>query len=427
MGMRSSQRFDSRSGSRLDALLKRFYPIPGFTKWFVIACGIGLLAGIGSAALLWALEWATDWREAYQGWPIVLLPMGGLLSGWMYHRYGQSVEAGNNLLLEEIHNPKSTIPLRMAPMVLAGTTLSHLLGASVGREGTALQIAASLVDQLTHVVKFQPRDRRTLLMAALSAGFASVFGTPLAGTVFGLEVLSIGTISHQALFPCLIAAIVGDRFTLLLGLKHTHYPHAESLAITPVTLLSAMVAGAIFGLTAMAFAKLTHTLSQSFKTRIANPVLRPAIGGFIVAGIMVAIESLFHTTKYMGLGIPTLVNAFETPLPPWDFATKLGLTALSLGAGFKGGEVTPLFFMGATLGNALSGVLPLSMPLLAGMGFVAVFGGAANTPIAATLMGIELFGAESGVYMAIACVMSYLFSGQTGIYRSQRLGTRKYD
>jgi H+/Cl- antiporter ClcA len=400
-------------------------PIFKMMGWFSIACGIGLLAGIGSATLLRALEWATDWRDAYGGWPIVLLPMGGLLSGWMYHRYGQSVEAGNNLLLEEIHDPKSTIPLRMAPMILAGTTLSHLLGASVGREGTALQIAASLADQLTHVVKFQPSDRRTLLIAALSAGFASVFGTPLAGTVFGLEVLSVGTISHQALFPCLIAAIVGDRFTLWLGLKHTLYPHVPRLAITPTTILSATVAGIVFGLTAMAFAKLTHAVSQGFKTRIANPVLRPAIGGLIVAGIMVAIESMFHTTKYMGLGIPTLVNAFETPLPLWDFATKLGLTALSLGSGFKGGEVTPLFFMGATLGNALSGVLPLSMPLLAGMGFVAVFGAAANTPIAATLMGIELFGAESGVYMAIACVMSYLCAGQTGIYRSQRLGSKK--
>jgi H+/Cl- antiporter ClcA len=406
-------------------MLKPFYPIPKFTQWFAIACGIGIVAGIGSGALLLALEWATDWRESQNGWPIVLLPMGGLLSGWIYHCYGQSVEAGNNLILEEIHDPKSRIPLRMAPMVLAGTTLSHLLGASVGREGTALQIAASLADQFTHVIKFQPIDRSILLIAALSAGFASVFGTPLAGTVFGLEVLSIGTISHQALFPCLIAAIVGDRFTLLLGLKHTLYPHAESLAITPITLLSAMVAGAVFGLTARAFAKLTHAISQSFKTRIANPVLRPAIGGFLVAGIMVSIESMFHTTKYMGLGIPTLVNAFQTPLPLWDFATKLGLTALTLGAGFKGGEVTPLFFIGATLGNALSEVLPLSMPLLAGMGFVAVFGGAANTPIAATLMGIELFGVESGVYVAIACVMSYLFSGQRGIYRAQRIGSSK--
>ncbi len=422
--MRSPRRFDSLL---IAPWLEPLLAIPKLSRWFTIACLIGGLAGVGSAVLLLALEWATDWRDSQGGWPIVLLPIGGLFSGWMYHRYGQSVEAGNNLLLEEIHNPKSTIPLRMAPMVLVGTTLTHLLGGSAGREGTALQIAASLADQLTHVVKFQARDRRTLLMAALSAGFASVFGTPLAGTVFGLEVLSIGTINHQALFPCLMAAIIGDRVILLLGLKHTIYPHASSLEITPITVLSAMVAGAVFGLTAMVFAKLTHTISQSFKTRIANPVLRPAIGGLIIAVIMASISLVQNPNQYMGLGIPTIVNAFKTPLPIGNFATKLGLTALTLGAGFKGGEVTPLFFIGATLGNSLSGALPLSMPLLAGMGFVAVFGGAANTPIAATLMGIELFGVESGVFMAIACVMSYLFSGQSGIYRTQRMDSSKHD
>jgi H+/Cl- antiporter ClcA len=172
----------------------------------------------------------------------------------------------------------------------------------------------------------------------------------------------------------------------------------------------------------MVFVKLTHKINQLFKTHISYAPLRPAVGGFIVALIVFAIGS----TKYIGLGIPTIVNAFQIPLNPRDFVAKIGLTALTLGSGFKGGEVTPLFFIGATLGNVLSSILPLSMPLLAGMGFVAVFGGAANTPIAAILMGIELFGAESGVFMAIACVMSYLFSGHGGIYSAQRIGVRKY-
>ena len=172
----------------------------------------------------------------------------------------------------------------------------------------------------------------------------------------------------------------------------------------------------------MVFAKTTHKISHLFKSKISYPPLRPAIGGVIVAVIVWAIGS----TKYIGLGIPTIVNAFEMQLPPWDFAAKIGLTALTLGAGFKGGEVTPLFFIGATLGNALSLILPLSAPLLAGMGFVAVFGGAANTPIAATLMGIELFGIESGVFIAIACVVSYLSSGHTGIYSAQHIGSGKY-
>ena len=397
------------------------------SQWFGLACIVGVLAGVGSGALLAALEWATARREFY-GWrPIALLPIGGLISGWVYQRYGQGVESGNNLLLEEIHDPKSTIPLRMAPMVLAGTTLTHLVGGSAGREGTALQIAASLADQLNHVVPFQPSDRRILLMAGLSSGFGSVFGTPLAGTIFGLEVLSIGTIHHRALFPCLIAAIVGDRVTLLLGLHHTAYPHLSGVLLTPTRLLAAMVAGSIFGLMAMIFARLTHSIGQYFKAKIANGALRPAIGGLIVALLFGAIGLVQDSTRYMGLGIPTIVNAFEQPLLPWDFAIKTGLTALTLGSGFKGGEVTPLFFIGATLGNALAYGLPLPLPLLAGMGFVAVFGGAANTPIAAMVMGIELFGVESGIYIAIACVMSYLFSGHHGIYRAQRTTTRKHD
>jgi H+/Cl- antiporter ClcA len=184
--------------------VESFIALPRLSKWFGVSCCVGVLAGISSAALLMSLTWATELREAH-GWvPIAFLPVGGFITGWLYQHYGQSIEAGNNLLLEEIHEASNTIPLGMAPMVLFGTVLTHLLGGSAGREGTALQMAASLADQLNHIVKFKPDDRRILLMAGLSGGFASVFGTPLAGTVFGLEVLAIGTIRHTALFPLLL-------------------------------------------------------------------------------------------------------------------------------------------------------------------------------------------------------------------------------
>ena len=398
-------------------LTKCFKAVVSLCQWFFLACCVGAIAGVGSAVLLTALNGATGWREAHR-WAIALLPLAGWVSGWIYDRWGKSVEAGNNLLLEEIHHPTAVIPLRMAPLILLGTTLTHLFGGSAGREGTALQIAASLADSLTRVFRLNSSDRQILLMASLSGGVASVFGTPLAGTIFGLEVLTIGRIHHGALFPCLMAAMVGDRVTVSLGLHHTVYRHAASIPVlTPVTLMSAIAAGIMFGWTAMAFVTLTHHITGFFKSRIVYAPERTAIGGLIVAGIMMTIG----TTTYSGLGIATIVRAFEEPLPPWDFVGKLGLTALTIGSGFKGGEVTPLFFIGATLGNALSSVLALPLPLLVGMGFVAVFAGAANTPIAATLMGIELFGAESGVFMAIACVMSYLCSGQAGIYRSQRI------
>jgi H+/Cl- antiporter ClcA len=409
--------------------LKQNQAIPDLGKWLAIGCTIGLLAGTSSAVLLAALEWATGWRESHR-WILWLLPLGGLLSGLIYDYFGKSVEAGNNLLLEEIHNPQTVLPLRMVPLILLGTTIAHLCGASVGREGTAVQMGAALADalsqrlrqRLTQIWQWDGVERRIVLMAGISGGFASVFGTPLAGMLFGLEVLAFGKFRYEGLFPCLIAAIVGDRVTLAWGLHHQVYQIPLVPTLTIWGLLAAIVAGAIFGLTAMLFSTLTHQISAYFKAKISYPPLRPFIGGILVA---IAIQAV-GTTKYIGLGIPTIVSAFQTQLPPWDFAAKIGFTALSLGAGFKGGEVTPLFYIGATLGNALSPLLALPAPLLAGMGFVAVFAGAANTPLASTIMAIELFGSPVGIYAGIACVVSYLCSGHAGIYRAQRVGLSKY-
>jgi H+/Cl- antiporter ClcA len=401
--------------------LKQAQAIPNLIEWLTIGCTIGMLTGTSSAALLVALEWATGWRESHP-WMLLLLPCGGLLSGLIYYYSGKSVEAGNNLLLEEIHNPQTVLPLRMAPLILLGTTIAHLCGASVGREGTAVQMGATLADRLAQIWRWNGVERRIVLMAGISGGFASVFGTPLAGMLFGLEVLSFGKFRYEGLFPCLIAAVVGDRVTLTWGLHHQVYQIPIVPTLTIWGLLATIAAGAIFGLTARLFSTLTHQISAYFKAKISYPPLRPFIGGILVAILIQAVG----TTKYIGLGIPTIVSAFDTKLPPWDFAAKIGFTALSLGSGFKGGEVTPLFYIGATLGNALSPLLALPAPLLAGMGFVAVFAGAANTPLASTLMAIELFGSPVASYAAIACVVSYLCSGHAGIYRAQRVGLSKY-
>ena len=390
-------------------------------RWIPVASAAGIMGGSASALLLVSLTFATAVREAHP-WMILLLAPVGLAVGYLYKYLGSSVEAGNNLILEEVHDPKTTIQLRMTPLILLGTFLSHLFGASVGREGTAIQTGASLADQLTRPLKLMPRDRRILLMAGISAGFGSVFGTPLAGAVFGIEVLAFGRVSYDAIGPCLIAAFVGDLVTKAWGVQHTVYRVAEVPALHLGGLLSAMAAGVCFGLTAMAFAKLTHAISHQARHWIPSAPWRPFAGGAIVS----AAVFLLHTTKYIGLGIPTIVASFQTKLPPWDFAGKFLFTALSIGTGFKGGEVTPLFYMGSTLGNALSHLLPLPPSLLAGMGFVAVFAGAANTPIASTLMAVELFGAEAGAYAGIACVISYLFSGHSGIYRAQRVGRSKH-
>jgi H+/Cl- antiporter ClcA len=253
-----------------------------------------------------------------------------------------------------------------------------------------------------------------------------VFGTPLAGAVFGLEVLAIGRLRYDALLACLVAALAGDQVCLLwshpLGIHHTHYVVQSVPALALWPLAAVAIAGALFGLAGKLFADCTHALSGWMKRRVAYGPLRPLLGGCVVAAAVFVLDA----DRYIGLGIPTIQAAFAQPLAPWDFAGKMVFTVASLGTGFKGGEVTPLFYIGATLGNALAPLLHLPFSLLAGVGFVAVFAGAANTPIASTLMAMELFGAETGVYAAVGCVLAYLFSGHTGIYRAQRIGQGKH-
>jgi H+/Cl- antiporter ClcA/PII-like signaling protein len=390
-------------------------------RWVPICALVGILAGSASALLLVSLSFATSVREAHK-WLILLLAPAGWIIGLLYKHLGRSVEAGNNLILEETHDPRGVIPLRMTPLILLGTFVTHLFGGSAGREGTAIQTGASLADQLTRPLRLGPRDRRILLMAGISAGFGSVFGTPLAGAVFGIEVLAIGKLSYDAIAPCFLASFVGDLVVHAWGVKHTLYPVSFVPALSVGGLLSATVAGVAFGVAAMAFAKTTHTVSHLARRLISRSELRPVAGGLLVTAAVFALG----TTKYIGLGIPTIVASFKSVVAPWDFIGKFLFTAVTLGTGFKGGEVTPLFYIGSTLGNALSRILPLPPSLLAGMGFVGVFAGAANTPIASTLMAVELFGPEAGAYAAIASVISYLCSGHSGIYQAQRVGRSKH-
>jgi len=385
--------------------------------WLLLATLVGFLSGSASAIFLIFLDLATASREG-NPWLITVLPLAGIGIGYVYYQYGANSSKGNNLLLEALYANPTRIPLRMTPLVLFGTIFTHLFGGSAGREGTAVQMGGSLADQLTRWLPLHKRHRRILIICGVSGGFASVFGTPLAGAIFSLEWMLVRKFRWQSIFPAFVAALVADLVCQeLWGVGHIFYARPEMPGYSLSSLAWVIPAGIAFGLAARLFAEFGHAVSILFQRTISYPPLRPMIGGIAVALLVYFSAS----ATYIGLGIPRIVEAFETPLPWYDWLAKTGMTGLTLGSGFKGGEVTPLFFVGATLGNALSGWIPLSLSLLAAMGFVGVFSGATNTPMACTVMGMEIFGYESGIFVGLACFIAYFFSGRGSIYASQNL------
>ena len=390
-------------------------------KWILICVLIGVLSGSASAFFLVSLEWVTQFR-IHHDWIIWLLPFGGLIVGYTYYFWGESVVKGNNLLLEEYENPKKVIPFKMAPLVLLGTLITHLFGGSAGREGTAVQMGGAIADQFTKFFKLDNSERKILIILGISAGFASVFGTPLAGAIFALEVLYFSKINIKSIILSFLVAYAAYFTVEFWPVKHTHYSIPDIPEINLHNIVYTCIVGVLSGFAALLFSRSTHFWGSLFSKNVKYPPLRPFIGGIILA---IAIAG-FGFTKFSGLGVPVIVDSFSNVNPWYDFLLKIVFTGFTLGSGFKGGEVTPLFFIGATLGSALSVIIPMPIALLAGIGFVAVFSGATHTPIACTIMGMELFGIQPGIFITIACTIAYFSSGSIGIYKSQIVKGAKY-
>lgn len=392
-----------------------------FFKFFFLSLLVGVFAGVTSSVFLYLLKLATNFR--LQNLHIIwLLPIAGLVIGVIYHIYGREASKGNNLILEEIHDPKKVLPLIMAPLVLIGTLLTHLFGGSAGREGTAVQMSASIADNLGKYFKVSKNERRILLMAGAGAGFGSAIGAPLAGVIFGMEVIYIGRLKLNSWPQCLVASFTGFYTSILLKAPHTQYPTIEIPNIDFKLLFSIVIAGICFGLTALIFSRFTHYIEHISKKIITTPYLIPFIFGIIII-ICYYFEGSY---KYAGLGIEFIqeslikISSFKDPL------LKTFYTSLTVGSGFKGGEFIPLVFIGATLGSALGIILPASFSVLSALGFASVFAGASNTPLACAIMAAELFGWRIFPLSLIACYLSYYSSGHSGIYRSQIIHRKKY-
>jgi H+/Cl- antiporter ClcA len=416
----------------------QFLTLRHLIRWTFITVPIAFVIGCVIALFLLLLNLAIDYRFAHQ-WVLYFLPLAGIAIYFSYKWWGGRAGGGNNLIMDEIHNPGGGVPKAMAPLILITTVVTQLFGGSVGREGTAVQIGGSISQAFSKWFKLNTEDNRVILTAGIAAGFGAVFGTPLTGAIFAMEVLTIGRIQYTALIPCLVAAIVGDVTVLTWHIHHETYhiaivPQGSNilsvyLPLDIGLLAKVIVASIAFGLTSYLFAEAVHGIKTVFDRLVARKWLIPFLGGLIVIGLTLIIGK----PDYLGLGVKapypgavTISSSFaEGGAHPMSWLWKTIYTSLTLGTGFKGGEVTPLFYIGSTLGNTLSTLMNAPVSLFAALGFIAVFAGATNTPLASTIMGIELFGSEYALFFAVACFTAYLFSGESGIYSAQRIAVPK--
>lgn len=383
----------------------------------VLGVVVGVVGGGVAYAFLRTLNWANTSRINH-GDLIYFLPVAGLVIGLMYHHFGERVANGSNLVLEEIHVPGAGVPRRMAPMVFAATAISHLFGASTGREGAGIQITASIADTIAKPFSPSPETRKLLLITAISAAFGGLFGVPIGGMVFALEVQENGRIRYEAMLPALLAGLVGFQIVESLNIRHlitgTLVPVDLSLALS----WKLVVLSTVSSILAIAFIQLTHTVHRAARSLITWQPLRPAVGGCIVL-LLVLISG---TREYLGLSTHLAEGAFAgaVGIAVGAFAWKLVFTSVSLGTGFIGGEMVPLFIVGALAGAQTGRLLGASIPLFAAIGMMATFAAASNTPLACIVIGIELFGIGAILPLAFVCVLAYAISGRRGIYHAQK-------
>ena len=383
-------------------------------KLILISILIGGISGLFIGIFLIFLEKAVDINLKHK-FLVFILPLSGMLMTFLYSKYGGNSQKGNNLIIENINGSKEEIKFIMAPLVFLGTVLTHLFGGSVGREGTGVQIGGTIGNALSKILKCSTYEKKILLISGVAAGFSSVFGTPLTGTIFALEISNIGSLNYNSMIPAITSAIVGNSVVKILGVKHSHYkiPPVESVDLTNI--LKVIILAICFGLASRLFVYMTHWFKEKLIKYCKNQYLKIFVGG----SLMVLATLILGNNLYNNLSLGLLSSAFDGNVSYLAFIIKLMLTTLCLGAGYQGGEVTPLFVIGATLGATLSNILGLPFAFSAALGLVGVFSGATNAPIACFMMYLELFGSNNIIFAMLVCMIAVFISGHKGIYTSQ--------
>lgn len=391
-----------------------------FLKWGIFSITIGLVVGGIGTAFGKAMHWATSTRIAHENL-LFLLPISGIFIVFLYWLL-KDKNSGTNIIISAIHSGDS-IPIQMAPLIFISTIITHLFGGSAGREGAALQLGGSIGTQLGHWLKLNELDQKIVIMCGMSASFSALFGTPMAATIFSMEVVSVGVLYYSALVPCVCSAFIGAGVAKYFGLMPESFPLTVIPEFTVSTAIRLVFLAVGCAIISIIFCIVLHTSEYLYKKYFKNAYVRIFVGGILV----VLFTLLVGTRAYNGAGIEIIATAIQTgTAPKGAFLFKMIITALTLGAGFKGGEIVPSFFVGATFGCAFSSLIGLPPELCSAVGMTAVFCGATNCPITSLLISFELFGYGGMPYYAIAIALSYTLSGYFGLYHSQKIIYSKY-
>ena len=383
-------------------------------KWLSVSLLTGALCGAIGSAFHIGVEYAAELR-AVHAWLLWLLPLLGLVIVALYKALGTEGVSTDNIL-EEVHSGRG-LSRALLPAIFFSTLLTHLGGGSVGREGAALQMGGAIGFQAGRLFRLDESDKRTATTVGMAAFFSALFGTPMAATVFAMAITNVGRVYYSELFPCIVAALFAYGVSLLFGVEPTAFS-VEAPPLAPGMLLRVGILAVFCAMLSVVFCGVIHAAEHAASKRVKNPWLRAALGGAAI----VALTLLLGTTDYNGAGMGVIARAIEQERAvPWAFACKLIFTAITLAAGFKGGEVVPSFFVGATFGCVIGPLLHIPAGFAASVGLVAVFCGAVNCPLASTFLAIELFGAKGMPYYGLACAISFALSGYSGLYSSQRI------